>query len=146
MWSATSTLRPTSCLFVSRRRDGELLDIVCGAPNVTKGINVPVAKVGVTMPGDFKIKKAKLRGVKSHGMICSERELELSDAHEGIHDPCPEDLKPGVKFTEAMNMEDTVLDLGITPNRADCLSMLGIARETSLAFDLPITMPKPQPR
>ena len=57
--------------------DGELLDIVCGAPNVKQGINVPVAKVGVTMPGDFKIKKAKLRGVKSHGMICSERELEL---------------------------------------------------------------------
>ena len=121
--------------------DGELLDIVCGAPNVKQGINVPVAKVGVTMPGDFKIKKAKLRGVKSHGMICSERELELSEEHDGIM-ILPKDLKPGAKFTEAMNMEDTVMDLGITPNRADCLSMLGIAREAALAFDLPITMPK----
>ncbi|WP_320169388.1 phenylalanine--tRNA ligase subunit beta [Maridesulfovibrio sp.] len=121
--------------------EGELLDIVCGAPNVAQGQNVPVAKVGVTMPGGLKIKKAKLRGVKSHGMICSERELELSDSHEGIM-VLPEGIKPGAKFTEAMNMEDTVLDLGITPNRADCLSMLGIAREASLAFDIPLTLPK----
>lgn len=121
--------------------EGELLDIVCGAPNVAKGQNVPVAKVGVTMPGDFKIKKAKLRGVKSHGMICSERELELSDGHEGIM-VLPEGLKPGENFTKAMNMEDTVLDLGVTPNRADCLSILGIAREVALGFDLPLTLPE----
>ncbi|WP_027721350.1 phenylalanine--tRNA ligase subunit beta [Maridesulfovibrio zosterae] len=121
--------------------EDELLSIVCGAPNVAKGQNVPVAKVGTTMPGGMKIKKAKLRGVKSFGMICSERELELSDAHEGIM-VLPADLKPGQNFVEAMNMETTVLDLGVTPNRADCLSILGIARETALAFDLPITMPK----
>ncbi|CCO25146.1 phenylalanine--tRNA ligase subunit beta [Maridesulfovibrio hydrothermalis] len=118
----------------------ELLTIVCGAPNVAKGQNVPVAKVGTIMPGGMKIKKAKLRGVKSLGMICSERELELSDAHEGIM-VLPQDLKPGQNFVEAMNMETTVLDLGVTPNRADCLSMLGIAREAALAFDLPLNMP-----
>ncbi len=121
--------------------EDELLDIVCGAPNVGKGQNVPVAKVGVTMPGGLKIKKAKLRGVKSHGMICSERELELSEGHEGIM-VLPEGLTPGAKFTEAMNMEDTVLDLGVTPNRADCLSILGIAREVALGFDLPLTLPE----
>ncbi len=121
--------------------EGELLDIVCGAPNVAKGQNVPVAKVGCVLPGGLKIKKAKLRGQRSCGMICSERELELSDAHEGIM-VLPESLKPGQNFVEAMNMNDTVLDLGITPNRADCLSILGIARETALGFDLPLTLPE----
>lgn len=119
----------------------ELLEIVCGAPNIAQGQNVPVAKVGTVMPGGMKIKKAKLRGVKSFGMICSERELELSEEHDGIM-VLPEGLKPGQNFVEAMNMETTVLDLGITPNRADCLSMLGIAREAALAFNLPLTMPE----
>ncbi|WP_027180043.1 phenylalanine--tRNA ligase subunit beta [Maridesulfovibrio bastinii] len=121
--------------------EAELLDIVCGAPNVAKGQNVPVAKIGCVLPGGLKIKKAKLRGQKSCGMICSERELELSDAHDGIM-VLPEELKPGQIFIDAMNMNDTVLDLGITPNRADCLSILGIARETALGFDLPLTMPE----
>ncbi|MBI9112850.1 phenylalanine--tRNA ligase subunit beta [Maridesulfovibrio ferrireducens] len=120
--------------------EAELLDIVCGAPNVAKGQNVPVAKVGAVMPGGLKIKKAKLRGIKSHGMICSERELELSDAHKGIM-VLPETLKAGQNFVEAMNLETTILDLGVTPNRADCLSILGIARETALGFNLPLTMP-----
>ncbi|WP_031479497.1 phenylalanine--tRNA ligase subunit beta [Maridesulfovibrio frigidus] len=120
--------------------DSELLEIVCGAPNVAQGINVPVAKVGTTMPGGLKIKKAKLRGIKSFGMICSESELELSDEHDGIM-ILPENLKPGQNFVEAMNLETTILDLGVTPNRADCLSMLGIAREAALAFNLPLTMP-----
>lgn len=121
--------------------ESELLDIVCGAPNVAKGQNVPVAKIGCVLPGGLKIKKAKLRGQKSCGMICSERELELSDAHDGIM-VLPENLKPGQIFVDAMNMNDTVLDLGVTPNRADCLSILGIARETALGFDIPLTMPK----
>ncbi len=120
--------------------DSELLEIVCGAPNIAQGLNVPVAKVGTTIPGGLKIKKAKLRGIKSFGMICSERELELSDEHDGIM-VLPEGLKPGQNFVEAMNLETTILDLGVTPNRADCLSMLGIAREAALAFNLPLTMP-----
>lgn len=121
--------------------DGELLTIVCGAPNVAKGQKVPVAKVGTTMPGGMKIKKAKLRGVKSMGMICSERELEFSDAHEGIW-VLDDSFKPGDKLVDALNLERVVFDFDITPNRADCLSILGFARETALAFDLPLTMPK----
>lgn len=121
--------------------ESELLDIVCGAPNIAQGQNVPVAKIGCELPGGLKIKKAKLRGQKSCGMICSERELELSDSHDGIM-VLPESFKPGEIFIDAMNMNDTVLDLGVTPNRADCLSILGIARETALGFDLPLTMPE----
>ncbi|WP_018123818.1 phenylalanine--tRNA ligase subunit beta [Desulfovibrio oxyclinae] len=119
----------------------ETVDIVCGAPNVGKGQLVPVAKVGTTLPDGLKIKKAKLRGVKSFGMICSERELGLSDDHEGIW-VLPENLKVGAKLVDELNLERTVLDFDITPNRADCLSILGFARETALAFDLPLTMPK----
>lgn len=120
--------------------DGELLSIVCGAPNVAKGQKVAVARVGTVLPGDFKIKKAKLRGVKSLGMICSESELELSDNHDGIM-VLPEDAVIGSPLPDALGMEDTVLDIDITPNRADCLSILGIARETSMAFGLPFNLP-----
>ncbi len=120
--------------------DGELLTIVCGAPNIAKGQKVAVARVGTILPGDFKIKKAKLRGVKSLGMICSERELELSEAHEGIM-VLPEDAIVGAALPDALGMEDTVLDIDITPNRADCLSIMGIARETAMAFGLPFNLP-----
>ncbi|MCM0755251.1 phenylalanine--tRNA ligase subunit beta [Desulfovibrio aminophilus] len=119
---------------------GELLSIVCGAPNVAAGQKVPVAPVGSTLPGGLQIKKAKLRGVPSMGMICSERELGLSEAHEGIL-VLPDTCRVGLPLTEALNLERTVLDISITPNRADCLSVLGIARETALAFGLPLTMP-----
>ena len=119
----------------------ELVDIVCGAPNVAKGQKVPVAKVGTVMPDGMKIKKAKLRGVKSHGMICSERELGLSDDHEGIW-VLDDSFKPGDKLVDALDLERVVFDFDITPNRADCLSILGFARETALAFDLPLTMPE----
>ncbi|MGL1864093.1 MAG: phenylalanine--tRNA ligase subunit beta [Pseudodesulfovibrio sp.] len=121
--------------------DAETVTIVCGAPNVAKGQNVPVAKVGTVMPEGMKIKKAKLRGIKSFGMICSESELGFSDDHDGIWvlDPA---FKVGDKLVDALNLERTVFDFDITPNRADCLSILGFARETALAFDLPLTMPE----
>ena len=119
----------------------ETLQIVCGAPNVAKGQKVPVAKVGTVLPGDLKLKKAKIRGVQSMGMICSERELELSEDHTGIM-VLPDNLAPGENFVQALGLETTVFDIGITPNRADCLSVLGIARETAAAFKLPLTMPK----
>ena len=99
-----------------------------------------MAKVGVTMPDGLKIKKAKLRGVKSHGMICSERELGFSDDHEGIW-VLDSALVPGTKLVDALNLERVVFDFDITPNRADCLSILGFARETALAFDLPLSLP-----
>lgn len=121
--------------------ESETLTIVCGAPNVGKGQKVPVAKVGAIMPEGMKIKKAKLRGVKSFGMICSERELGFSEDHEGIW-VLDESLKVGDKLVDALNLERVVFDFDITPNRADCLSILGFARETALAFDLPLTMPE----
>lgn len=125
----------------------EPVTIVCGAPNVAKGQLVVVAPVGSTMPGGFQIKKAKLRGVPSFGMICSEREMGLSDDHSGIL-VLPETnrhgnpFKVGSSFVEAMEMDTEVLDLSITPNRADCLSVLGIARIVAASYHLPLTLPK----
>ena len=119
----------------------EVLTIVCGAPNVAKGQKVPVATIGTTLPDGLKIKKAKLRGVKSYGMICSERELGFSDDHEGIW-VLDDGLTVGDKLVDALGLERVVFDFDITPNRADCLSILGFARETALAFGLPLTMPE----
>ncbi|MDE5832913.1 MAG: phenylalanine--tRNA ligase subunit beta, partial [Desulfovibrio sp.] len=119
----------------------EILDIVCGAPNVAEGQKVAVAKVGVKLPDGTAIKKAKLRGQPSFGMICSERELGLSDDHDGIL-VLPDSADVGHKLTVALGLDTEVLDLSITPNRGDCLSILGIARETALAFDLPLNLPE----
>ncbi len=120
---------------------GEVLNIVCGAPNVAAGQKVPVALVGTTMPGGMVIKKAKLRGVPSFGMICSERELGLSEDHSGIM-VLPEDFKVGTRLVDALDLDTEILEIGITPNRGDCLSVLGLAREAALAFKLPLTLPK----
>ena len=120
---------------------GELLDIVCGAPNVAAGQKVPVALVGTTMPGGLVIKKAKLRGAPSCGMICSERELGLTEDHSGIM-VLPETAVPGAKLVDTLDLDREVLDISITPNRADCLSVLGLARETALAFGLPFRIPE----
>ncbi len=125
---------------------GEDLQIVCGAPNVGKDQYVPIALVGTVMPEGMEIKKAKLRNVESMGMICSERELKLSEDHNGImilNDILPkEKLVLGAKLVDALNLDKEVLEIGITPNRADCLSVLGMAREVALAYNLPLTMPK----
>ncbi len=111
--------------------NGELLTIVCGAPNVTKNILVPVAKIGSKI-GEFKIKKSKIRGVLSNGMICSEKELGLSDNHNGIM-ILDSTFNKGDQLKEALSVEeDTVFDFDITPNRGDCLSHIGIARELSI--------------
>ncbi|MDD2220019.1 MAG: phenylalanine--tRNA ligase subunit beta, partial [Desulfoplanes sp.] len=96
----------------------EVLDIVCGAPNVAKGQKVPVAPVGTTMPDGMKIKKAKLRGVPSCGMICSERELGLGLGHDGIM-VLDDQVQPGQKLIDALGLETRVLDIDITPNRGD---------------------------
>jgi len=119
----------------------EPLQIVCGAPNVAKGQKVPVALMGTTMPGGMEIKRAKLRGVVSCGMICSGRELGLSEEHSGIM-VLPAAFTPGQLLTEALGLEREVIEVSITPNRADCLSVLGIAREAALGFGLPLTMPE----
>lgn len=120
---------------------GELLDIVCGAPNVATGQTVAVALVGTRLPDGTVIKKAKLRGQPSMGMICSERELGLSDAHDGIL-VLPEGLLPGSRLVDALELDREVLDISVTPNRADCLSVLGLARETAMAFKLPFKVPE----
>ncbi len=122
---------------------GETLPIVCGAPNVAAGQTVAVALVGTTMPDGMKIKAAKLRGEPSRGMICSERELGLSEAHDGIM-VLPDSFRAGEKLVDALDLDREILEIGITPNRADCLSVLGFARETALAFNLPLTLPQVQ--
>ncbi len=118
----------------------EILDIVCGAPNVAQGQKVPVATVGTTMPGGLQIKKAKLRGQVSMGMICSERELGLTEDHSGIM-VLPTEAPIGQKLVEYLDLDLEVLNIGITPNRADCMSVLGLAREVALAYDLPLSLP-----
>ncbi|MGE4298200.1 MAG: phenylalanine--tRNA ligase subunit beta [Desulfovibrionaceae bacterium] len=114
--------------------------VVCGAPNVAAGQKVAFAPVGTTLPGGLTLKKAKIRGEESQGMICAEDELALGDSHAGIMvlDPA---LTPGTPLIQALGLDEVVLDVSITPNRADCLSVLGIAREVGLAFNLPVTLP-----
>ncbi len=104
------------------------LSVVCGAPNVKEGLLVPVALEGAELQGNFKVKRVKIRGVESPGMICSEKELGLGEDHSGIM-VLPSHLVPGAVLSEALEFEDIVLDLEITSNRGDCLSSLGVARE-----------------
>jgi phenylalanyl-tRNA synthetase beta chain len=102
--------------------------IVCGAPNIAEGQTVPVALAGAELPSGMKIKKAKIRGVESDGMMCAEDELGLGEDHSGIM-ILEDGLPLGASFAEALRLADTVLELEVTPNRPDCLSMIGIARE-----------------
>ncbi|OOG24575.1 phenylalanine--tRNA ligase subunit beta [Thioalkalivibrio denitrificans] len=104
--------------------------VVCGAPNVTEGMHVPFARVGAVLPGDFRIRKARLRGVESSGMLCSAKELGLAEASEGLMQ-LPGDLAVGTDVREALGLDDTILEVDLTPNRADCLSMAGVAREVA---------------
>ena len=122
-------------------KDGnpEPLQIVCGAQNFNEGDKIPVAMVGAEF-GDFKIKKSKLRGVTSFGMNCSERELGLGSNHEGIM-ILPEDAPVGTPFAEYMGLSDKVIDLEITPNRPDCLSIEGLAREVGAMYREKVTYP-----
>ena len=112
---------------------GEPVQIVCGAPNIAAGIKVPVATIGAVLPGDFKIKKSKLRGVASSGMCCSKRELGMGADHEGIW-VLPDDAPTGMPIADYLGLSDTVLDLEITPNRPDCLSVTGFAREVGAMY------------
>ena len=108
----------------------EPLQIVCGAPNARPGIRVPLARVGATIGPEFKIKKAKLRGVESFGMLCSARELGLSEDHTGLME-LPEDAPLGTTLREYLGLDDHVIEVDLTPNRADCLSVRGIARDVA---------------
>ncbi|MDB1123838.1 phenylalanine--tRNA ligase subunit beta [Vibrio algarum] len=109
----------------------ELLDIVCGAPNCREGIKVAVATVGAVLPGDFKIKKAKLRGQPSHGMLCSFSELGIDVESDGIME-LSQDAEIGTCFREFLDLEDVTIDVDLTSNRADCFSIRGLAREVGV--------------
>lgn len=129
--------------------EAEDLQIVCGAKNVDAGQKVPVAVVGAVLPNNFKIKRAKLRGVESQGMICSAKEIGLNDkllskeAQDGIL-ILPDDLELGTDVLEALAMNDEVMELDLTPNRSDCLSMLGVAYEMAAILDREIKLPLEQ--
>ena len=117
------------------------LNIVCGAANVRQGMKAPVALVGAVLPGDFKIKKSKLRGVPSHGMLCSTKELGLSEQAEGLME-LPADAAVGEDMRRYLQLDDVSIELGLTPNRGDCLSLAGIAREVGVLNQMVTTAPE----
>jgi phenylalanyl-tRNA synthetase beta chain len=120
--------------------DGELVDIVCGAKNCRLGLKVAVATVGAVLPGNFKIKKAKLRGVPSHGMLCSESEIGLAESADGIME-LASDAPLGVCLREYLDLDDVSIDVDLTANRGDCLGLKGLAREVGVLNSLPVTEP-----
>uniref|UniRef100_UPI002FDE2237 phenylalanine--tRNA ligase subunit beta n=2 Tax=Moraxellaceae TaxID=468 RepID=UPI002FDE2237 len=120
---------------------GEPLQIVCGAPNVRAGMKAPVATIGAVLPGDFKIKKGKLRGVESQGMLCGASEIDLEDKIDGLLE-LPADAPVGVNVREYLDLDDNVIDISITPNRGDCFSIRGIAREIGVINQLLVTPPE----
>jgi phenylalanyl-tRNA synthetase beta chain len=121
--------------------DGDVRQIVCGAPNVAAGQTVPVGLVGATMPDGTKLKRAKLRGQESNGMILSERELEIGADHDGIM-VLPDGIAPGTPLAEVLPIATDVLELEITPNRPDCLAVYGVAREVHAATGAELAPPE----
>ena len=121
--------------------ESEELQIVCGAPNVREGMLAPVATIGATLPIGLTIKRAKLRGETSHGMLCSEKELGLSEDAAGLME-LPTDTPLGTSISEALGLDDVVFELEITPNRPDCLSLIGVAREIRAETGNPLKLPQ----
>ena len=120
----------------------EEMQVVCGAPNVEAGQKIVFAQIGAIVPnGNFKITKAKIRGTESFGMICSESELEISSNHEGIM-VLSSELKEGTPISEALGLDDVLLEIAITPNRSDALSHFGVARDLSAIFDRKLKLPE----
>ncbi|MBE8167143.1 MAG: phenylalanine--tRNA ligase subunit beta [Shewanella sp.] len=118
----------------------ELLDIVCGAPNCRQGIKVAVAVVGAVLPGDFKIKKAKLRGQPSFGMLCSYSELGIDVESDGIME-LPSDASVGTDIRKLLQLDDAIIDVDLTANRADCLGIVGLAREVAVLNRMNVVEP-----
>ncbi len=119
----------------------ETLQVVCGAPNVRPGLKIPFAMIGAELPGDFKIKKAKLRGVESNGMLCSASELQISDDYDGLME-LADDAPVGQDIRAYLGLDDVIIELGLTPNRGDCLSLSGLAREVGALYAAPVTRPQ----
>lgn len=124
--------------------EDEPLQIVCGAPNVCVGLRVAVATVGAVLPGDFKIKKGKLRGVASNGMLCGASEIGLEDKIDGLIELAI-DAPIGENIRDYLKLDDQIIDISITPNRGDCFSLRGIAREVAVINQLSLTEPALQP-
>lgn len=127
--------------------EGEPVQIVCGASNVGAGQKVPVAKIGAVLPGGLKIKKAKLRGEPSEGMICSAKELGIDDRYLSEEEKkgilvLPDDAPVGEDAISYLGLDDTVLELSLTPNRSDCLSLLGVAYEVAAILDRELNLPE----
>ncbi|QOC23959.1 phenylalanine--tRNA ligase subunit beta [Wenzhouxiangella sp. AB-CW3] len=123
------------------RGDTEERTIVCGAPNARVGLKAPLATLGTTLPGGMKIKPAKLRGVASSGMLCSEPELGLGEEAGGLME-LPADAPVGTALSEFLELDDVVFEIDLTPNRADCLSVRGLARELAAIADCPLNEPE----
>ena len=122
----------------------EEFQVVCGAPNARAGIKIPFAMVGAVLGDDFKIKKAKLRGVESFGMLCSASELKLSDDHDGLFE-LPADAPVGQSVREYLGLDDAIIEVDLTPNRGDCLSIAGLAREVGANYAAAVSRPVIEP-
>lgn len=118
----------------------QTFQVVCGAPNVRPGLKIPFAMIGAELPGDFKIKKAKLRGVESNGMLCSQAELQVGEGNDGLME-LPADAPVGQDIRVYLELEDASIEVDLTPNRGDCLSLAGLAREVGALYDAPVTRP-----
>ncbi|MBH3426168.1 phenylalanine--tRNA ligase subunit beta [Pseudomonas alkylphenolica] len=116
----------------------ETFQVVCGAPNVRPGLKIPFAMIGAELPGDFKIKKAKLRGVESNGMLCSAAELQISEENDGLRELAA-DAPVGEDVRVYLDLDDASIEIGLTPNRGDCLSVAGLARDVGALYDVPVT-------
>ena len=116
----------------------ETFQVVCGAPNVRPGLKIPFAMIGAQLPGDFKIKKAKLRGVESNGMLCSETELQIGTDDSGLMELAG-DAPVGSDLRAYLGLDDASIEIGLTPNRGDCLSIAGLAREVGAMYDVAVT-------
>ncbi len=120
--------------------EGVTYQVVCGAPNARTGIKVPFARVGSQLPGGLKIKKAKLRGVESHGMLCGQTELQLGDDDTGLWE-LPQHAPVGTDLREYLSLSDRIIEVDLTPNRSDCLSIVGLAREVAALNGVPHSEP-----
>ncbi|WP_421684365.1 phenylalanine--tRNA ligase subunit beta [Stutzerimonas urumqiensis] len=132
-------------LRVCRVSDGQdIHQVVCGAPNVRPGLKIPFAKIGAQLPGDFTIKKAKLRGVESNGMLCSEVELRIGEDDSGLMELTPS-APVGMDLRSFLDLDDAVIEIGLTPNRGDCLSIAGLAREVGAVYGVPVSAESVEP-
>ena len=115
----------------------ETFQVVCGAPNARPGIKIPFAMIGARLGEDFQIKKAKLRGVESFGMLCSASELQISEDDSGLLELAA-DAPVGVDLRQYLELDDISIEIGLTPNRGDCLSLAGLAREVGAIYSVPV--------